>query len=273
MSDNLFHYTDVGAVKAILEKRELWLTDIRFLNDSQELNDGVEYILEALNSYIPDGSVSGDYLERAQEMLTASIAEHIPRYVDVEPTFVCSFSEAGDQLSQWRAYGNYAIEFERDTIEEDLHLFHCIYDESNKKDVAVEMVSDAVYGVAKELQEYGSFGPDSINYTAVLVRTASIFKDASFHEEREVRSAVDLLLPNSDLKFRQRGGMLIPYIIKGFSLKAVKAIYVGPMPDQQLAYTSMKAFVRSLEHKFMDEGGVVEREIEIVQSKIPYRAT
>ena len=36
-SDNsLFHYTDIAAVASIIKNNKLWLTNIGFLNDSQE---------------------------------------------------------------------------------------------------------------------------------------------------------------------------------------------------------------------------------------------
>ena len=37
---SLFHYTNVHAVQSILSNKKIWLTDIRYLNDSQELHDG-----------------------------------------------------------------------------------------------------------------------------------------------------------------------------------------------------------------------------------------
>lgn len=272
MSENLFHYTDVGAVKAILEERKLRLTDIRFLNDSQELKDGVAHILAALESYFPDHHMNGSYIERAQEVLKSVMKDHVPRYVDIEPTFVCSFSKAGNQLSQWRAYGSYAIEFDREVIEEELALFDCIYTDAKKLDEASSMVSDAVYSVASELQEYDAFGPVSVRYASMLVRTASTFKDLSFYEEQEVRCAIDVLLPDKRVEFRPRGGMLVPYIVQKFPINAVKAIHIGPMSDQNLAAVAMKAFVRSVESKILSAGGSIDRQIEIVESQIPYRS-
>lgn len=272
MADSLFHYTDVGAVKAILENRELWLTDIRFLNDTQELNDGISYVLEALSSYVSDARLDECYIARAREMLTAVISEHIPYYVDIEPTYVCSFSEASDQLSQWRAYGSYAIEFDREIIADDLHLFDCVYDQAKKKIEVESVVADAIYRVSEEVKEFDSFGPESLSATAILVRVASIIKNSSFHEEKEVRSAVDLLLPSSRLKFRQRGSILIPYLVEKFSFEAIKAVHVGPMPNQDLACTAMQLFVQSIEIQKKNNETKPRHKIEVVKSKIPYRA-
>lgn len=45
---NLYHYTDVNAVKSILERKKLWLTDVRFLNDAEEMSEGFKIIIRYL---------------------------------------------------------------------------------------------------------------------------------------------------------------------------------------------------------------------------------
>jgi len=270
MFKNLFHYTDVGAVRSILEKCELWLTDIRFLNDSQELNEGVSYVLEALKADIYDGSLV-EHLVSTQEMLSSNIRNHVSHYINIEPTFVCSFSEAGDQLSQWRAYGDYAIEFDPEVL--DLDLFKCIYDAEGKRREAKDITSSAVYGVvAERLDNQGAFGPESERYLQALVRAASTIKDQSFHEEREVRCLVDVHLPSDSLDFREKSGMLVPYIIEKIPFEAIKAVHVGPMRNQELACTAMKAFILTLRHKRISEYAHADHKINVIMSKIPYRS-
>lgn len=273
MPGNLFHYTDATAVKSILEKCELWLSDIRFLNDTQEMNDGVRYIIEELDADLSSDKLNFGYVMYARDFLKEAFEDHISLYIDDEPTFVCSFSESGDQLSQWRAYGNYAIEFDKDVIFSELDLFHCLYEEPEKRKYAADMVHQAIEGLVADLvANDGAFSPRHVDYLSLLVRTASIFKDRSFYEEREVRCAIDINLPSDDLKFRSRGGLLIPYVTLGFPLDAIKAIHIGPMRDQELAYTSMKALVAMVTHKYLSDGNVYERDIEVIMSKVPYRA-
>jgi hypothetical protein len=273
MSGSLFHYTDIGAVRAILENCELWLTDLRFLNDAQELNDGVVFILDALGKERKDFNGLGEHFDDAVKLLTSSFDDHISVWIDDEPTFVCSFSEAGDQLSQWRAYGGYAIEFDRAALSADLELFDCVYDRVKKIDIAEDLVDQSIHGLAADFKLYdGSAGPDSLDFLYSLVRTASTFKNESFYEEREVRSIIDMEIPSKNLKFRQRGNILIPYMVASFSLECVKAIHIGPMRDQDLAYTSLRALVSSLLRSHVADGGGVEHEIAIIKSAIPYRS-
>lgn len=272
MPKNLFHYTDALAVKSILESRELWLSDIRFLNDSQEMNDGVKYILDVLGFELPDVGLDVDSMLAARDYLNESFDEHISFGIDSEPTFVCSFSEAGNQLSQWRGYGGYAIEFDRELIEAELQLFNCIYSEDEKKINSDGIVRNAIRMVASDFKKYGSVGSDSQIALSMLVRTASIFKDQNFYEEQEVRCAVDVSLPSAELKFRSRGGILIPYISAGFPFAAIKAIHVGPMRDQELAYTSMKALVLCVTSKCASLHADQVPDISVVMSRTPFRA-
>lgn len=274
MSDNLFHYTDALAIKSILENRELWLSDIRFLNDSQEMNDGVKYIVDELNSELPELGLDVGFTMYARDFLLETFDDHVSLNIDEQPTFVCSFSEAGDQLSQWRAYGSYAIEFYAENLHSDMGLFPCVYEEAEKKSIAKEMVQDAIHGLTKGMVEHeGEIDPDSLIHLSVLVRTASIFKDPSFYEERETRCAMDVPVIDSRVKFRSRGNVLIPYITQRFSLSAIKAIHIGPMRDQELAYTSMKALIAKVTHDFIEAGGDEISEIDIFKSSVPYRAT
>lgn len=273
MADSLFHYTDVGAVKSILENQEFWLTDIRFLNDSQELNDGVVFILDALSKMTKEAENGDQFVLQAINELTVSFDSHISHWIDNQPIFVCSFSESGDQLSQWRAYGSYAIEFDNDRLLGEIDLFECVYDRELKIKIANEEVSQSVQGLAGDLMEFGDgITEESLIHLSTLVRTASTFKDENFYEEREVRCAIDLSIPNPNLKFRHRGNLLIPYTTVKFAFGCIKAIHIGPMRDQDLAYTAMKAIVSNIEYEFLKRGGDQDRQIEVIKSNIPYRA-
>ncbi|WP_079228870.1 DUF2971 domain-containing protein [Pseudomonas putida] len=273
MADSLYHYTDAGAVKSILELKELWMTDIRFLNDSQELNDGVVFVIDALDIVAQEFSDGDEFALKAIRELKSGFDSHVSDWINDEPIFVCSFSEAGDQLSQWRAYGSYAIEFDSDRLVEKLGLFDCVYDREKKIEFAFEAVKDSVHGLADDLRRYGDELPlKSLEYLSILVRTASIFKNEHFYEEREVRCALDLQIPSSKLQFRQRGGLLVPYTPVSFSYESIKAIHVGPMRDQDLAFTAMKAFVSNIESVIYAKAEGEHHKVRVVQSKIPYRA-
>lgn len=107
----LYHYTTSAGLRGILQSGVIWLTDIFALNDPSELRHSVSHA-EALL-----------HLEaRRGHPAAAVFARHFAEIMMDAPTvvahfFVASFSQNGDDLGQWRAYGDdgrgIALGFER----------------------------------------------------------------------------------------------------------------------------------------------------------------
>jgi hypothetical protein len=90
-SERLFHYTTARGLKGILESRKLWASDARCLNDSTEVDLGVQLGSEiAKETRLFSDLAIGDIFEATFQSCAA---------------FIISFSELRDDLSQWRGYG------------------------------------------------------------------------------------------------------------------------------------------------------------------------
>ena len=50
----LYHYTDLGGLKGILEHRQIWFTHYQYLNDPSELVFGVRLAFEATQKIIKE---------------------------------------------------------------------------------------------------------------------------------------------------------------------------------------------------------------------------
>lgn len=273
MSELCFHYTDASAVKSILENSELWLSDIRFLNDTQEMHDGVAHVLAALAEAVSESDISLDVFCHAKDFLTGAIQHHVSLGIGMEPTFVCSFSKVPDQLSQWRAYGKYAIEFDRSKLSESGRLLHCIYKDSDKASFARDRVNKVVSKLARSIRDNeGVIGPDHTHLLSILVLVASTFKDSHFYEEQEIRYIESLPLPSPILRFRARGDILIPYVSMPIPFSSIRAVHVGPMPNQEIACIAMEALVSAAAQKYSYDNSTSLQAIEVVASKVPYRA-
>ncbi|MDN4502103.1 DUF2971 domain-containing protein [Alteromonadaceae bacterium BrNp21-10] len=142
MANCFYHYTDAQTALKILDNNELWMTHVSYLNDSTEGKE-LRKILNRMS--VPSGVYNIlDYIDKNYE------------------SYVCSFSEKGDLLSQWRGYcpngEGYAIGFKqpesyknlfddegicfRGAREDGNHLTHttvgyqpCIYQKKDKQDV------------------------------------------------------------------------------------------------------------------------------------------
>ncbi|MEJ1378146.1 MAG: DUF2971 domain-containing protein [Candidatus Sedimenticola sp. (ex Thyasira tokunagai)] len=266
---SLYHYTDLHAVHSILKNKTIRLTDIRFLNDTEELRDGLTTLEETLLNSI---STNLKYKENAVNAIQHSLINVESSGNELEPLFVFSLSSTKDQLSQWRAYGSYAIGFDRDRLLENVKILSpCIYDFNEKIQRSISEVEKAVIVIAKEMEKYeGRLGPHGLDSMIYLMYDAASFKHDGFNEERESR----IIMPAddvSDTKYRPKNGMLIPYIEIELPLDCIKSIQIGPMANQELAYISMRDFVSQIERDWQIEISNIEYELTVEKSLIPYR--
>lgn len=261
----LYHYTDVSAVQSIIQNKKLWLTDMRFLNDTEELLDGISYVRKVLNGR----HRKDDYFASFLDYVTNYYENHIEETANSFPFHTCSFSRHGDMLSQWRAYGSYAVEFDSELF--DKKPVRCEYAKTNKIKRVREAIKEAEELVAQRMGK----GPLHIitarNWVVVhLMQLAATFKNGGFREESEFR-----LLRNSieaEVKYRSRANILIPYSEYDVSFRAITGIVVGPVAHQDLAFQSMSGYIKKQLKLFNESHSEEDHTIEVTKSAIPYRA-
>ncbi|WP_267273781.1 DUF2971 domain-containing protein [Pseudomonas putida] len=270
----LFHYTDVNAVKSILENKKLWLTDVRFLNDSTEMKEGFEFLLGYLDYQAARFSDS-EQLQVATSYVKQVVYQRESYGLDRRPVFISSFSLAEDLLSQWRAYGGYAIEFDSESMKDK--LAKCIYSHDEKMYSAPMPALKCLLAIGKSIQDNaGNLDHEGQEALAEFIGLAATLKHRSFSEEQEYRLImghdVDPEIEDGyEVKFRGKGGLLVPYLEYSFELKCIKSIVVGPMRDQELAYASMKAFVKMICNNELVSHPTYFEDIEVSKSSIPFR--
>jgi hypothetical protein len=221
---------------------------------------------------------------------------------NVSPFFVLSFCrhEKDTQeyrhglLSQWRGYadsGGVAIEFDESGLDSLAHLeqekfayvgfksdnveykdFKKVFNPNDYTGIAGEMIWQVFN--SREIDVSIVTGRKNIDEAVIkFAQTAPFLKHWGFHEEVEYRIVMTWLRPNKiieeekrppkEIKFRQKSGLLIPYIGLFESLNRplpVKSIIVGPHPLQQRQREAVTMFVESKKLK-----------ITVRSSKIPYR--
>src|SRR6267154_2871182 len=98
----LYHYTDQNGLLGIIKNREIWATHHQCLNDTQEFLHAKDLIRNEIDNRRK--TANPDSLSLLQTMRSALDG---PGNEDVN-LYVASFSEDGDSLPQWRAYGGAA---------------------------------------------------------------------------------------------------------------------------------------------------------------------
>lgn len=268
--ESLFHYTDVAAVMSIIKNRCLRLTDYRYLNDSSEYHDGISNLKVAFKSLQPTVMSNFDYFDEAKSYVMNFLMDDAEYPKSGSSIYVGSFSRSCDQLSQWRSYGSYAIEFDRQALSKSFDIDDCVYDPVKKKYHSSVKVGECLERVSNAMSVTDSFNQEAHEAYSILIREALIFKHEAFHEENEVRCVLGADGQRQETKFRHRGDLIIPYIEVPFDLTAVRAVHVGPMKHQDLAVSSMTSYLASFQSE--DVFSIFEDDyIKVVRSSAPFR--
>lgn len=296
----VFHYTSLAGLVGIIENEELWLSDIEFLNDSEELRYAARLLHTAIMNRIErdygDQQPPGDdpthrNLYATLFALEARFGIGVSRHSDSDSQqasatwdnlpFVVSFCRNGDLLSMWRGYadtGGFAIEFETARL---LGAFNR-GDFGNSDSLtplqlqngffAAELVP-VIYGEAElqaelddilgDITSLSANHPGVVAYYSVenLVSTFARIKHPAFFEEQEIRLIVS---PTGDMtptpSLRSGPHHLVPFEKICLPPDAIESITVGPSPYQD---RNSKALGRRFE--YLSRG----TRIQIRKSRVP----
>jgi len=93
----LYHYTTQRGLLGIIENKEIWASHTQYLNDAREYRHALEMVREELSLMKKQGlsSEQEHFIDEMEGALEGAEGMNV---------CVCSFSEKGDVLSQWRAY-------------------------------------------------------------------------------------------------------------------------------------------------------------------------
>lgn len=265
--DHLFHYTTPEAFHGIVKSGEIWATHFRYLNDPREVVHGEDAVYEVAKSLLaapqetPVRAFLETFIDNFQEMRLTSMAG----------IYVASFSEHGDQLSQWRAYGDarssYAVGFSRlpdPTADSDealagMNLYRCTYESESFRSYAHGLLLEMAKGFNKYVTAHAKReeGARALLATALgicwrrLIVEIFRLKDPGFREEGEWRLVVVPARerPGDLVKFRFTSGGMVPYIPIKLADRAIGEklpigrVTVGPGDNALLAKQAVEMFL------------------------------
>ncbi len=257
----LFHYTSLEGLKGIVSTRTLWASEIRYLNDLEELRHINGWLQHELSRRLHDKDNCAEHIRNVLEQLSLWLPA---RLRDGPMLFVASFTENGNLLSQWRGYcangSGVSIGFAPTKIimqaaSSEYLIARCLYGGDEKRSLARGIV-DAVLHRAAEVGPSGRAHPDNSYHHVFqeaepdLLRIAALIKDQSFHEEVEWRlvSPIQNNYVTAPIEYRAGKTMLIPYI--EFPLARnnqggawFDLVVVGPTPEPNFAIGSVSRFL------------------------------
>ena len=265
----LYHYTSAAGLLGILESGKIWTTKIQYLNDNSELQLAYDYIRKEIRRQ-QRGSSQNRTKQELDKMIVA-LDDSATTNVSV-----ASFTEVGDQLSQWRGYceigKGYSIGFDgaklRQVVKEKGYaLVRCVYDKAMHLRMVMELVNENPLRNKIETAGIPLPAPSGLgaDFSVESLFLAPLIKSESFQEEKEWR-LITPPLSYIDAKYRPGNHSLIPYWEVDIDIEnTLKSIIVGPTPEPTLSARALQGLLMKKSFHVFDQ------KIAITQSKIHFR--
>lgn len=178
----LYHYTDFNAMRGIITNGEIWLWNLRRMNDSQEM----EYFIKELKLAVKKQLCNDPELLKKMEEL---FSENLKDFKSLS-SFAACFSEYSDDAAQWARYAKngmgVCIAFNKELLSkigEEGHAPLCRVNYSKNCD-DLEIVKE----IAQLVKEKPQASADQIHQIFNrLITSSPLFKHPSFISEKEYR--------------------------------------------------------------------------------------
>ena len=176
----LYHYTDFNAMQGIIVNGEIWLWNLRRMNDSQEM----EYFIKELKIALKKWLQSSEY-----EKMERIFAENLKDF-DKLSSYAACFSEYSDDAAQWARYAKngmgVCVAFNKELLAKIGEAGHAPLCKVNYSPSCDDL------DIVKELAELVKNTSKSSSQTAreifnKLITSSPLFKHPSFISEKEYR--------------------------------------------------------------------------------------
>ncbi len=278
----LYHYTRADGLMGILGERVVHATHYRYLNDSSEISLGEDNVKSVVRDLLGDPA-SARHRPALERFAETYEKQKLSSVIDM---FVVSFTEEGNLLSQWRAYGanggGYSLGLSKvhfdgtrlEALGAAAALYKCDYDVTTFR----SQVRRILLGLLDAVEQHAHLLGDAsrkqrqamIYLLQAMVTFVPALKDESFREEREWRLVVFPLL-HTDLnpvEYRacpRRG--LVPFIkvplMADLQRLPVVEVVVGPTHERDAACAALRGYLAKLGYEDVDS--------LVKASGIPYR--
>jgi hypothetical protein len=213
----LYHYTSLEGVFGIARSKTIWATDSAFLTDSSEYIHGLSRLRESVEKRLE--SAAG----RDRNLLLHFLDFIKTGVIQGSNVYVASFTENGNQLSQWRGYtpddAGVSIGFSAEKVlafaeSQNFLLARCAYTPGEHAAVLNAIVELALSAPTTDVNDDGErshwefFQDKNDDFLGYLLR----MKHESFREEDECRLISRGFLGNDKVRYRVGAAAVIPFV-------------------------------------------------------------
>jgi hypothetical protein len=282
-TEPLWHYTSGQGAIDIIGSGTIWATQVGCLNDTTELIHAPTVLRRMVETLTREASTE---VERAFFTKWLLIMHQPLALATSSPFFVACFSEHGDDLSQWRAYGGgeggIALGFHPQGLfamePENRILLPVQYDETQQLQAA-RRVCEATFefhsrhGNRRDESVRGAWEREfSTAWDVQLSYLSPVFKNAAFAAEREWRIIKQVSVSDfSQLKFKQRQSMISRHIPVCFGARTLQpprlpliGVRVGPSKHKAETEESARLMLMANSYDI--------NQVEVSSSPIPFQA-
>jgi hypothetical protein len=233
----MYHYTSRPAFESILRTRRMWATDLRAMNDPNELRFGRALINQRIRSAArrSRNQLRYTWLRTVEKQFRKIIA-------DQSSSFSISFSSEPDLAHQWRDYAargdGFVLGWSIDSFQPERPLRMWVtYDREMQKglidgliDLHLTHISDAAaQGDAEPVKVLSDAGLSLAMFLDVILQT---YKEAKWSSEREFRYVYQFFHgyepPAQEFKARFANGVEKRYIEADFTKTELRRVIIGP---------------------------------------------
>ena len=299
--ESAYHYTDLNGFFNILQNRELWISNVNYLNDRQELQDGITACIGVIQDFL------AQELDSRRKEFLYHLLSRIEKgesdgswAVSQADVFAMSFCAGSDLLTQLREYGvrgGIAIGFNIYQLQNECRLAivpnhrpqengpprseeldipvlqKVVYDDLAKTEIIRHILSFG-FEMLDHNDTPAAFHKICAEFSDVLLRYVPLFKNQSFFSEQEMRYVYTRSAAGGrdrTVHFRPRNGLILPFLKfrlldrEGHPLDTlpIQHIIVGPCPQQKDLEDSIKYYLRN--------NGNPDLVYCVRRSAIPYR--
>ncbi|MHB8585932.1 MAG: DUF2971 domain-containing protein [Thermoplasmatota archaeon] len=218
----VFYYCSANALHGIARNKEVWATNLRFMNDASELSHGRSVAHASLENY-------------KQSRFTKAFTGYLSSKYWVDNLFAfdaqydmyaACFSEVDDDLSQWRAYGaggrGYCLKMDaaglRNSLTPDgrptvMTSRRVLYSGSEQDGILDELFQAVDAASRKPPRAHWQYEAIARALRQALAEATPFFKHPAFAHEREWRLACSSVggYGAPELRFREKEGRLFPF--------------------------------------------------------------
>ncbi|KZL01086.1 MULTISPECIES: DUF2971 domain-containing protein [unclassified Pseudovibrio] len=198
---SIYHYTNSDGLLGIIQNKEIWATNVKFLNDSSELTYGLNILKVIEQMEIENNTLFAEYKNRENEFRTRGGAQ------DLSDHYIFCASRSKGKLNQYRNYsgrdGAVCIGFRTSNLINNIKKHsgpygiacEIAYNEHHQEVIMQDDVAAKLSALSWLIEKFESLDliPDElisflINYFIGIERHCCLrCKHSSFEEEDEVR--------------------------------------------------------------------------------------